>query len=285
MNKLTNMFKKKDGTPAQNDAPNESDATQDGKGKGNKMPPSRLVLIVAVVLGGGYMVMDMIGSGDNGSYDSYQPIEEALPPSDEEISLDKAQHRALAEKAQAQALSEQQKAARAALAQADAQTVKKAEKVQAASDVLHLNRNASHRLDMVHKVAAQKMRGQYLKARLEADKTAHELSALNKKPAKKSLTLIDSRVKGNAANRANLELIKVRSIVGQDLGITAWVEIKDQLIPVQLGSHIGNIVVMKLTDNAVTFEAGDVEMTKWISTNVPKVAKKKEKGGKGEVTY
>ena len=163
-----------------------------------------------------------------------------------------------------------------------AKTKKPLVKKQAKPDVLAFTKSAQARLNFSRKEATEKMRGKYLKARIERTNLSKELANLNK-PAPKVVTFMsDPKKDGENANRANIEAIKVRSLVSQTNGVTAWIELNTQLVPVKLGSKIGNIEVIAFGDESVTFKAGRTTQTKWISMSEPPHI---NTGGKHEVTY
>ncbi|MCS4309510.1 hypothetical protein M2404_003882 [Rheinheimera pacifica] len=122
---------------------------------------------------------------------------------------------------------------------------------------------------------AQKVRSKALESELEAEKSSKKLSEFKEGKGQivtETYQAYQMPVQGlpdiNSALKTEeklLDSLTLRSLVKTSSGVTGFVMIKGELIPIQQGVKIGDITVQELTEQYAVFKEKGLTQTRWVS--------------------
>ncbi|AZQ13265.1 hypothetical protein [Shewanella khirikhana] len=118
----------------------------------------------------------------------------------------------------------------------------------AASDIIRYEQQASVQAARLTALTAQKL----------ADEAANKLT-----PPQPIAALIEQQAK-TPKEPSLLDLIVVKSLIASGGEIVGMVSVGDELIDVKRGSRIGNVSVIALTADSITFTDGDTTKTRRV---------------------
>lgn len=144
------------------------------------------------------------------------------------------------------------------------------------NDVIHLDNDATNLVHYSTQLKLQTLRQKALEAQINADKTALEKAESEKYSSqpilKNAYTLppVPNEKEINfgvsSYNPSLIDDMRVASLVSVGNKIEAVISFQNQYIPIKVGSKIGDIGIVKITPNSVTFKENGKNRTKWVAT-------------------
>lgn len=149
-------------------------------------------------------------------------------------------------------------------------------KNESPKEVIHLDDDAANFVHYSTQLKIQTVRQKALEAQMNADKIALEKAESEKygsQPKLKGSYVLppvpnEKPVNLDASNYkpSFIDDMRVASLVGVGGNIEAVISFQNQLIPIKVGSKIGDITITNITPSAVTFKENGKTKTKWVSS-------------------